>query len=284
MGYLHIDNLYKNREILMFRECYAMEKIHGTSAHVAWNSNRPDEVRFQSGGAKHETFVSIFDKDTLLAKFKELGTSAIVYGEAYGGSMQGMKDTYGDKLKFVAFEVQIDNLYLEVPKAEQIVRDLGLEFVYYKLIPTDLDCMNAERDAESVQAIRNGCGPGKQREGIVLRPVIEVRKNNGDRIIAKHKCDTFRETKTPRDLHAVELVVMSNDEKVADEWVTHMRLSHVLDKMPGATITDTKKVMKAMYEDIMREADGEVIFSREVERAINRATSRMFTERCKRID
>jgi hypothetical protein len=29
MGYLHIDNLYKNVDILLFKECYAMEKIHG---------------------------------------------------------------------------------------------------------------------------------------------------------------------------------------------------------------------------------------------------------------
>lgn len=35
MGYLHIDNLYKNRDILLFRECWALEKVHGTSAHYA---------------------------------------------------------------------------------------------------------------------------------------------------------------------------------------------------------------------------------------------------------
>lgn len=28
MGYLHIDNLYKAQEILLFRTCYALEKIH----------------------------------------------------------------------------------------------------------------------------------------------------------------------------------------------------------------------------------------------------------------
>ena len=34
MAYMHIDNLYKNQEVLLFKECYAMEKIHGTSAHI----------------------------------------------------------------------------------------------------------------------------------------------------------------------------------------------------------------------------------------------------------
>ena len=27
MGYLHIDNLYKNQTIRLFRECYALEKV-----------------------------------------------------------------------------------------------------------------------------------------------------------------------------------------------------------------------------------------------------------------
>ena len=36
MGYRHIDNLYKDQRILLFRECFALEKIHGTSAHVSW--------------------------------------------------------------------------------------------------------------------------------------------------------------------------------------------------------------------------------------------------------
>ena len=51
MGYLHIDNLYKNQDILMFKECYAMEKIHGTSAHVSFKAV-PDQqatVGFFSG-------------------------------------------------------------------------------------------------------------------------------------------------------------------------------------------------------------------------------------------
>jgi len=37
MGYLNIDNLYKAQEVLMFRECYAMEKIHGTSAQPCFS-------------------------------------------------------------------------------------------------------------------------------------------------------------------------------------------------------------------------------------------------------
>jgi hypothetical protein len=66
MGYAHIENLYRNKAILMFKECWAMEKIHGTSAHIAW---RDGHVTFFSGGAKHDDFVALFDAEKLAAAF-----------------------------------------------------------------------------------------------------------------------------------------------------------------------------------------------------------------------
>lgn len=30
MSYLHIPNLYKDQTILLLRECFALEKVHGT--------------------------------------------------------------------------------------------------------------------------------------------------------------------------------------------------------------------------------------------------------------
>ena len=83
MGYMKIQNLYKAQGILLFRECYALEKIHGTSAHVAWDGK---DIRFFSGGAKHDAFVGLFDEPALVEAFQTLGCdSVVVYGEAYGG-------------------------------------------------------------------------------------------------------------------------------------------------------------------------------------------------------
>ena len=39
MGYMHIDNLYKNVTIMLFKEAYVLEKIHGTSAHITWSND-----------------------------------------------------------------------------------------------------------------------------------------------------------------------------------------------------------------------------------------------------
>ena len=277
MGYMHIDNLYKNQDVLAFRELYAMEKIHGTSAHFTYKDGK---LTFSSGGAKHVTFVSIFNEEKLLEDLQKVGDNVIVYGEAYGGKMQGMKETYGPDLKFVVFEVKINDLWLSVPQAEQVVESLGLEFVDYVKISSDINEIDRERDRDSVQAIRNGMGEGKKREGVVLKPLMEFAKNNGKRVIAKHKGDDFSETKTKRTVDPEKLKILAESKEIAEEWVTEMRLTHVLDKLPqGINIQDTKTVISAIIEDVLREAKDEIVESKSATKAIGSRAALLFKQR-----
>jgi len=283
MGYLHIDNLYKNQTILIFKECYALEKIHGTSAHISWNS-KEQKVQFFSGSENHEIFISLFDVDGLRKMFAEIfvTSNAIIYGEAYGGKQQGMRETYGTDLKFIGFDVKVDQMWLNVPNAESVCKSLNIEFVDYVKVSTDLISLNAERDKHSIQAIRNGCGEGKKREGIILKALIELTKNNGDRVIAKHKRDEFNETKTPREVSQEEFKVIEDAKSIAEEWVTEMRLKHVLDKFPQDINTEsTKLVIDAMVEDIYREAKWEIVESKEVKKCISNKTANMFNKKLK---
>jgi len=270
MGYLHIDNLYKNQEILMFKECYALEKIHGTSAHISY---KQDSVRLFSGGCKHSDFASLFDEDSLRGSMTGVGTEVVIYGEAYGGKLQGMRETYGDKLKFVAFDVKIGGLWLNVPAAEEFCHNCLIQFVSYERITTDLDQIDAQRDKHSLQAVRTGMGDGKMREGVVLRPIIEVRKNNGERIICKHKRDEFKETKTPRKVDPDKLKVLEDAREIAEEWVTSMRIVHVLDKIENPCMEKMREIITAMMDDVGREAEGEIVWSPEVKKAIGKATA-----------
>jgi len=302
MSYMHIDNLYKNQDILDFKECYAMEKIHGTSAHVRFTreikipscvgeehlSDYPvplvtEKVTFFSGGEKHETFVALFDQEALLAKFKEIlpgppqgDVEIYVYGEAYGGKCQGMSKTYGKELRFVAFEVKIGHSWLKVPDAEEVVRKLGLEFVFYNKIPAVMSAIDSVRDADSVQAIRNGMGFGHIREGIVLRPLFEVKKNSGERVIAKHKRPEFTETMTKREVDPTKRQALEDAQAIATEWVTPMRLIHILDQFPGADITKTGEVIKTMVADVVREAGEEIMDSKEARKAIGARAAKLF--------
>lgn len=284
MGYLHIPNLYKSQEILAFKQAYALEKIHGTSAHVHWDDKTG--LSFFSGGESHDRFTALFDKEALTAAFTKLDQPVVfVFGEAYGGKQQGMSATYGKELKFVAFDVRLGELWLAVPQAADVaVRLLGLEFVHYDLIDTSFDAINAARDADSVQAVRNGVGPGLIREGIVLRSPFEVVMNNGDRVIAKHKRDEFRETAKPRDVAVdpARLTVLADAEAVALEWATMTRMAHVMQAVSsergGAALgaEQTGDVIKAMVADVQREGAGEIVWSKDVQRAVVRRAAELF--------
>jgi len=278
MAYLSISNLYKEQAILLFKECYALEKIDGTSAHISWKNG---ELSFFSGGSKHETFVALFDQDFLTKTFTELGLSeCVIFGESYGGKVQGMSHTYGKELRFVVFDIKIENHWLSVPDMTAIAKTFNLDVVDWVLVPTSLERLDFERDRPSVQGIKCGCGPDKPREGVVPRPPIEVRKNNGDRIIAKHKNEKFSERKTPQKvLDPAQLQILTEANTIADEWVTEMRLSHVLDKLGECGIDRTKDVLTAVVGDVEREAAGEIISSKEVRKAISKKTMTLFKAR-----
>lgn len=284
MGYMKIPNLYKNIEILLFKECYCLEKIHGSSANVKWKIEGEKVILF-SGGAKHDNFIKIFEEDKLRDKFKELfDCDVTVFGEAYGGKMMGMSGTYGKELKFIVFDVKVGDSWLSVPDAEEVALKLGLEFVDYKKVKTTLKALDKERDRPSTQAKRNGCGKDKMREGVVLRPLIELKKNNGSRIIVKHKGENFSETKTKREVDPARLKVLQEADAIADEWVTPMRLEHVLDKLGNPDeMEKTGDVVKAMIEDIFLEAKGEIVESTDASRAIGKKTAQLYKKKVSKI-
>jgi hypothetical protein len=285
MGYLHIDNLYKNQTVLGLEELYALEKVHGTSAHIRFKDG---QVSFFSGGEKYENFKKLFDEEFLTTAFASLGVDEIIVnGEAYGAKCQGMSKTYGKDLKFVVFDVRFNGNWLTVPNAEKVAHLLKLEFVHYVKVSTKLEEIDRERDADSVQAIRNGMGEGHKREGVVLRPLEELVDERGNRLIAKHKRSEFIETKTPREVNPDKQLILKEAKAIAEEWVTPMRLQHVLsvvrvmrhmiDGQP-LDMTDTGRVISAMIEDVEREAKGEILESKEARTAIGKRTAFLFKQ------
>jgi hypothetical protein len=274
----------------LLHECYALEKIHGTSAHIkssfgeltlfggcvplsqfraCFSEEVLEQIRIDS--TEHE--VEVDDGSGNITKKTKPAREFIIYGEAYGGKVQKMKSTYGDLIRFVAFDVVFDGMWLDVGKAHNFCFKRGIDFVDYKRIPCTLEAINAERDRESVQAIKNGCGHGKKREGIVIRPINEflTSPNLESRLIYKHKCDEFSERSTPSDklVSAEKLQLITEAGAIADEWVTDMRLAHVLDKMEGEHgFNRIPEVIKRMIEDVEREAEGEIVTSKEARKAV----------------
>jgi hypothetical protein len=281
---MHIENLYREtaQNILLFREVYATEKIHGTSCHISWKEGK---IGFFSGGVSHENFVAIFDVVILHEKLLALGhDNIIIYGEGYGGKCQGMSKTYGPNLRFVVFDVKIGDSWLNVPNAHDVAKKLGLEFVHYNRIPADIVCLDSERDAPSEQAKRNGISESAMREGIVIHPLMEFFDNKGNRVIAKHKRPEFSERKTIPAVDPTKRELMEKADDIAREFVTDMRLTHVLDKLGNPSdVTATGEVIKAMIEDVCREASGEIVDNKTIRRAIGSVAAKIFKRRIMQV-
>lgn len=284
MGYLHIENLYRKdaRNILLEKSVYVMEKVHGTSAHLAWRK-LDGNLTFFSGGEKHAKFVSIFSGMDLKNPFP--GQEVTVFGEAYGGSCQGMKHTYGPDLRFIAFDVQVDGTWLTVPEAAKVAESLGLEFVPWLCVdlpsnPEEAEeVLNRYRDLPSEVAQRRGCGV-QPREGIVIRPLIEKTNEYNARVIVKHKGAAFAERlNVPTAKPGQPLEVLQEANAIATEWVTPMRLAHVLDKLPEVSdISQVKRVIDAMIEDVLREGSGEIVDSPAARSTISKRTVALFKQ------
>lgn len=276
MSYMHIPNLYKDSRILLFKECYAMEKIHGTSAHITFTGDTPP-MRYFSGGSSNAEFRALFDEDALVKAWTEMGIGPItVYGEAYGGKLQGMRDTYGDKLRFIAFEVKKD-WWFGVGPAYRICKTLGIEFVPFAMISANLEEIDAERDAPS-EVCKNILGKTMPREGVVLRPIFEA-VIDGARVIAKHKSEKFSETRTSRRVGEKFDDESLAAREFADEWVTENRMGNILSSRQPEflDIANTGEFIKVMLEDVERESGIEI--TGVTQKAIGRVAAKLFKKK-----
>lgn len=251
-----------------------MEKIHGTSAHIEFHDGK---IKFFGGGIKTNVFAELFSDLHLATNMQRPERPKItIYGEAYGGKCQRMSNTYGKDLKFLVFDVRIGDRWLSVPDAASFARSQGLEFVWYMGAWCEIGVLNAFRDRPSEQAKRNGCGEDKMSEGIVIRPIINLTTNSGERICAKHKGEKFSETRTPREVTPEKAQILKEANAIAEEWATENRLKNILshiEKEPE--VTDILMLIKLMITDIEVEGADEVVMSQAAKKAIGTKTAMM---------
>jgi len=85
--------------------------------------------------------------------------------------------------------------------------------------------------------------------------------------------------------------MLEDAKAIANEWVTRERLGHVLDKLQVEAancgdslelhhlgIEQTGEVIKKMIDDVLREAEGEILDSPDARKQIGRLTALMFKD------
>ena len=187
-------------EYLRYNNWVFTEKVDGTNIRVMLPDHREDGKQFGIcfGGKTDEAQIPAtlvrrleerFHTDAMRVTLAEMFPegNACLYGEGYGAKIQKGGGNYRQDQDFVLFDVRVADWWLERSNVEDIAGKLGLDVV-------PIIGNGTLGDMASMAAIGFKSTWGDfWAEGIVGRPVCELKTRNGDRIITKIKHKDFQE-------------------------------------------------------------------------------------------
>ena len=164
------------------------EKVDGTNIRIMW-----DEGQVKIGGRTDKAQIPVFLYDILLSLFtvKEMentftdGTPVCLYGEGYGARIQKGGKYISDGVNFILFDVKIGPWWLKRRDIETIASDLCIEVV---------PIVGTGTLYQAIRTIKDGLSStwgDFLAEGMVLRPLLELKDRAGRRIITKLKHKDF---------------------------------------------------------------------------------------------
>ncbi len=186
------------------------EKIDGTNIRIMWFPQHTEKIsvitnsiygeeekivlaevifRGKTDNAQIPDFLlaklqEIFTVDKMMETFPEI--NVCLYGEGYGARIQKGGGNYiSNGVDFILIDVLIDAWWLKRNNIEGIANKLGI-----KVVPI----VGSGTLEEAVEFTRKGYTStfgNFLAEGIVLKPEIELKMRNGDRLITKMKYKDF---------------------------------------------------------------------------------------------
>lgn len=176
-------------EFLQNNQWVWTEKIDGTNIRVHWNghkvefSGRTDNSQISSLLANYlnETFGGMVNEELFEQKFGE--NEVILFGEGYGPGIQ-KGGAYRSDVSFILFDVMVGDIYLERHNVEDIATTFGIDIVPIVGTGTIQEAVNYV-----ISKPKSTIGTANM-EGVVARPLIEMKDRMGRRVITKIKvCD-----------------------------------------------------------------------------------------------
>jgi ATP-dependent RNA circularization protein (DNA/RNA ligase family) len=174
---------------LAANEWHFTEKVDGTNIRVMFDNGkvtfggRTDNAQIQAQLVERLNDRFRYEDNILSEIFGD--GKATLYGEGYGAKIQKGGGNYRQDQDFVLFDVRVGDWWLQRKDVYVVAEKLGLDVVPYIGQGTLYDAVNKAKDG-----IRSMWGDF-QAEGIVARPMVELRTRGGERIIAKIKCRDF---------------------------------------------------------------------------------------------
>lgn len=180
-------------EYLKDNQWFFTEKIDGTNIRVGWDGFNV-EIGGRTDNAQIPTFLyqklaEIFTFEHLLKAFpdsQEEKAAIMLCGEGYGAKIQKGGGNYiSNGVDFILFDVLIGEWWLRRPDVEDIAQLLGV-----RTVPS----LGQGTLSDAVMGIKAGV-PSTfgdfLAEGMVLRPIVELKTRSGHRIITKLKHKDF---------------------------------------------------------------------------------------------
>jgi len=165
------------------------EKVDGTNIRVMF-----DGETLSFGGKTDRASIPALLVNKLndrflsqLGLFKEHFIEGVcLYGEGYGAKIQKGGGNYRPDQDFVLFDVKVGEWWLKREDVEGIAKTFGLDVVPVLYTGTLIDLVLFVREG-----FKSTWGDF-QAEGVVARPMVELKARNGSRIITKLKYKDFK--------------------------------------------------------------------------------------------
>lgn len=188
-----IEGQYRNETIKFLADapCQFTEKIDGTNIRIHWDGHkvtfggRTERAQIPAHLVAYlmETFGGDTNEQLFEQKFGE--TEVTLYGEGYGPKIQKGGGLYRNDVSFILFDVLIGDIWLTRSSVEDIAQCFSVDAVPVLGEGTLQDGVDYVK-TKPVSKI--GTAP---MEGLVARPVVELKDRMGRRVIVKIKVKDF---------------------------------------------------------------------------------------------
>lgn len=190
-----IEGVFRDKTVEFLNSCGIQwqftEKVDGTNIRVHWDGHavefagRTDKAQIPQKLLEklNAVFGSPEAEELFEQKFGE--TVVVLYGEGYGAGIQ-KGGLYRPDVSFILFDVQIGDVFLVRESVADIAKCFGVDVVPVVFNGTiDKGVAYVKTKPHSMLGTREA-----KMEGLVGRPLVELRDRLGKRVIIKIKaCD-----------------------------------------------------------------------------------------------
>lgn len=168
------------------------EKIDGTNISVEWDGHAVSFHRRTERAQIPKHLLEYLEKTFLTTEAEELfeqtygDKNVILYGEGYGAKIQN-GGNYRSDVSFILFDVLIGDNWQEREWVEKTAKMFGIDVVPVVFVGS------LEEGVDYVMEHHPSTIGTAMMEGVVGRPMVEMRDRLGKRIIVKIKWEDFKE-------------------------------------------------------------------------------------------